>query len=378
MDERTVRVAVQEGGERIDKYLAAYGEPFVSRNFVQSLIADGRVRVNGSVVNRPSFRLSAGDVIEVVLPLPPSPVPEPEAIPLDIVYEDGSVIVVNKPRGMVVHPAPGNTEGTLVNALLAHCELRGVGSKERPGIVHRLDKGTSGLMVVAKSERAYTVLKQAFRDRKIPTQRFRLISGHPLDVLNNLRDAAYDLVLINADKLGASSTSNADRRITPVGHFIRRFKIDELTQLWNVLIGDMSLVGPRPQVQSGVDLYTAKERELLLVKPGITDFASVVFSDEGTILSTSVDPDADYDRLIRPWKSRLGLVYIASRSLWLDIQLVVLTVVAIFSRAHALEGVAALLTRLNVDRDLVEVARRRDVLRPANPPGDEYMPLVPR
>jgi lipopolysaccharide/colanic/teichoic acid biosynthesis glycosyltransferase len=185
-------------------------------------------------------------------------------------------------------------------------------------------------------------------------------------------------MVINADKLGASSTSNADRRITPVGHFIRRFKIDELTQLWNVLIGDMSLVGPRPQVQSGVDLYTAKERELLLVKPGITDFASVVFSDEGTILSTSVDPDADYDRLIRPWKSRLGLVYIASRSLWLDIQLVVLTVVAIFSRAHALEGVAALLTRLNVDRDLVEVARRRDVLRPANPPGDEYMPLVPR
>ena len=98
MDERTVRVAAQEGGERIDKYLAAYGEPFVSRNFVQSLIADGRVRVNGSVVNRPSFRLSAGDVIEVVLPLPPSPVPEPEAIPLDIVYDDGSVIVVNQLR----------------------------------------------------------------------------------------------------------------------------------------------------------------------------------------------------------------------------------------------------------------------------------------
>lgn len=182
-------------------------------------------------------------------------------------------------------------------------------------------------------------------------------------------------MVINADRIGASSTSNADRRITPVGHFIRKFKIDELTQLWNVLMGDMSLVGPRPQVQSGVDLYTAKERELLLVKPGITDFASVVFSDEGTILNTSTDPDADYDRLIRPWKSRLGLVYIASQSFWLDIQLVCLTVVAIFSRAHALQGVAALLAGLNVDADLVDIARRKEVLRPGSPPGDEYMPL---
>ena len=201
MDERTVRVAAQEGGERIDKYLAAYGEPFVSRNFVQSLIADGRVRVNGSVVNRPSFRLSAGDVIEVVLPLPPSPVPEPEAIPLDIVYEDGSVIVVNKPRGMVVHPAPGNTEGTLVNALLAHCELRGVGSKERPGIVHRLDKGTSGLMVVAKEPMAYmdlvrqlqarTVVRRyvAFVHGKVPDERWTVNAPIGRDPLNRQRMA---------------------------------------------------------------------------------------------------------------------------------------------------------------------------------------------
>lgn len=185
-------------------------------------------------------------------------------------------------------------------------------------------------------------------------------------------------MVINADRIGASSTSNADRRITPVGHFIRKFKIDELTQLWNVLIGDMSLVGPRPQVQSGVDLYTAKERELLRVKPGITDFASVVFSDEGTILSTSSDPDADYDRLIRPWKSRLGLVYIASQSFWIDIQLILLTVIAIFSRARALRGVAALLAGLHVDSDLIEVARRKEVLRPGDPPGDEYIPLMSR
>lgn len=183
-------------------------------------------------------------------------------------------------------------------------------------------------------------------------------------------------MVINADKIGASSTSNADRRITPVGHFIRKFKIDELTQLWNVLTGDMSLVGPRPQVQSGVDLYTAKERELLLVKPGITDFASVVFSDEGTILSNSTDPDADYDRLIRPWKSRLGLVYIASQSFWLDIRLVLLTVVAIFSRPHALQGVTVLLSGLGADADLIDVARRKDVLRAASPPGDEYIPLA--
>ena len=181
---------------------------------------------------------------------------------------------------------------------------------------------------------------------------------------------------IGADKSGVSSTSNNDQRITPVGHFIRRFKIDELTQLWNVLWGDMSFVGPRPQVQSGVDLYTARERELLGVRPGITDFASIVFSDEGSILSGSRDPDADYDRLIRPWKSRLGLVYVASHTLWLDIRLILLTAMAIVSRQTALNCVVWILQNLQVDAQLVDICRRSKALEPGFPPDAGFRPFV--
>ena len=181
---------------------------------------------------------------------------------------------------------------------------------------------------------------------------------------------------IGADKSGVSSTSNNDQRITPVGHFIRRFKLDELTQLWNVLWGDMSFVGPRPQVQAGVDLYTATERGLLSVRPGITDFASIVFSDEGTILSGSSDPDADYDRLIRPWKSRLGLVYVASRGIWLDIRLIALTAIAIVSRQTALDGVVTILRGLSVNAQLVDICQRSKALEPGVPPGDDFRPFA--
>jgi lipopolysaccharide/colanic/teichoic acid biosynthesis glycosyltransferase len=108
-------------------------------------------------------------------------------------------------------------------------------------------------------------------------------------------------------------------RITPVGQFIRGYKLDELTQLWNVLKGEMSLVGPRPNVKRETDLYTKVEKDLLTVKPGITDFASIVFSDEGEILSGQSDPDVSYNQLIRPGKSRLGLFYIKVRSIKTDI-----------------------------------------------------------
>jgi lipopolysaccharide/colanic/teichoic acid biosynthesis glycosyltransferase len=176
-------------------------------------------------------------------------------------------------------------------------------------------------------------------------------------------------MVMGADRKGASSTSNDDRRITPVGHFIRRYKIDELTQLWNVLRGDMSLVGPRPQVQSGVDLYTSRERELLNVRPGITDFASIVFSDEGAILAGHPDPDAGYDQLIRPGKSLLGLFYVENRSMRVDAMLVLLTLITIVSRRRALQGVQVLLKSLNASTDLVRLASRNDPLLPMKPPG---------
>ena len=117
-------------------------------------------------------------------------------------------------------------------------------------------------------------------------------------------------MVVDADKTGVDSTASNDARITVVGHVIRKYKLDELSQLWNVLKGDMSLVGPRPNVQRETNLYTQKEKELLQVKPGITDFASIVFADEGQILSDKENPDLAYNQLIRPGKSELGLFYI--------------------------------------------------------------------
>ena len=107
---------------------------------------------------------------------------------------------------------------------------------------------------------------------------------------------------INADKSGVDSTSNKDPRITGIGRFIRKYKIDELSQLFNVFLGSMSLVGPRPNVKRDTDLYTSLEKDLFLAKPGITDFSSIVFADEGDILEGHLDPDLAYNQLIRPWK----------------------------------------------------------------------------
>jgi lipopolysaccharide/colanic/teichoic acid biosynthesis glycosyltransferase len=178
-------------------------------------------------------------------------------------------------------------------------------------------------------------------------------------------------MVINADKSGVDSTAANDNRITAVGQFIRRYKLDELTQLWNVLKGDMSLVGPRPNVKRETDLYTPVERKLLDVKPGITDISSVVFSDEGDILKDQPDPDIAYNQLIRPGKSMLGLLYIENQSLWLDIRLCVLTVVSILSREKALDGVQKILISINAPKDVLQLAQRKQPLMPLPPPGGD-------
>jgi lipopolysaccharide/colanic/teichoic acid biosynthesis glycosyltransferase len=176
-------------------------------------------------------------------------------------------------------------------------------------------------------------------------------------------------MIVNADKTGVDSTSANDKRITPIGKFIRKYKLDEFIQLWNVLIGTMSLVGPRPNVKRETDLYTSEEKRLLSVKPGITDFSSIIFADEGEILKDSNDPDIDYNQLIRPWKSRLGLIYIDNQSFWLDIKLIALTALAFCSRKLALKGIRSILCRLNVDQKILDVALRQDELKPYPPPG---------
>ena len=188
-------------------------------------------------------------------------------------------------------------------------------------------------------------------------------SGKPFNMVK-LRS-----MIINADKSGVDSTGSNDQRITKVGHFIRRCKLDELTQLWNVWVGDMSLVGPRPNVQRETDLYTKLERRLLTFKPGITDFASIVFSDEGDILKDADDPDIAYNQLIRPGKGHLGLFYIDNSSLWLDIQLCFYTVIAILSRDKALIGIRGILKSLGAEDNLVLIAARTQPLQPMPPPG---------
>ena len=158
--------------------------------------------------------------------------------------------------------------------------------------------------------------------------------------------------------------------MTRVGRFIRRFKIDEISQAYNVLRGDMSMIGPRPNTRHwGVDLYTPIEKRILTVRPGITDLSSILFSDEGTILDGSEHPDLLYNQVIRPWKSRLALWYIENMSFALDLQLCWLTVLAIINKPKANAGVVALLAKNNADPVLIKTCRRESELSPAPPPG---------
>jgi lipopolysaccharide/colanic/teichoic acid biosynthesis glycosyltransferase len=174
----------------------------------------------------------------------------------------------------------------------------------------------------------------------------------------------------DAHRIGGPSTAASDTRLTPLGTALRRFKLDELPQFWNVLKGDMSVVGPRPNVRDGgVDRYTADERKLLSVRPGITDLASIVFADEGEILRGSPDPHGLYDAAIRPWKSRLALLYIEQRNIDLDLAIVVLTAVALASRRAALRGVDMILEHCDASAELRRTCTRCEPLSGRDAPG---------
>ena len=166
MDEPYI-IYAEESGDRIDALLARRLEP-LSRSAVQRLIEEGRVSCGGRPV-RKNGRASAGDCFEILLPEAVEIPLVPQDIPLDVVYEDADLIVVNKPRGLVVHPAPGHPDGTLVNALLFHCgdSLSGIGGEKRPGIVHRIDKDTSGLLIAAKNDFAHRALSAQLADRSL-------------------------------------------------------------------------------------------------------------------------------------------------------------------------------------------------------------------
>jgi 23S rRNA pseudouridine1911/1915/1917 synthase len=161
----TVTAAEEDAGARLDRVLAARIEG-LSRTRLKALILDGAVTIGGRTIRDPEHRVNAADVISVTVPEADDPEPKGENIPLNIVYEDDDLIVIDKPKGLVVHPAPGHSSGTLVNALIAHCgdSLSGIGGVKRPGIVHRLDKDTTGLLVAAKNDRAHNKLSAQFAD----------------------------------------------------------------------------------------------------------------------------------------------------------------------------------------------------------------------
>ena len=184
------------------------------------------------------------------------------------------------------------------------------------------------------------------------------------------RMVKFRSMVIRADLSGVDSTAGDDPRITALGRFIRRFKLDEIPQLWNVLKGEMSLVGPRPNVERETVLYTHDEKRLLSVRPGITDLASIVFADEGDILEGSADPDLKYNQVIRPWKSRLGLLYVDTRPrLATDLRIILLTVRSALDRSAALAGVYSIASSLGADDQLLEIITRRQPLPAAAPPG---------
>ncbi|MGI5976966.1 MAG: RluA family pseudouridine synthase [Candidatus Limivicinus sp.] len=167
MDGKILYLTAEESGERIDALLAANLEN-LSRSAAQRLLEEGLVTLGGRAVKK-NYRCSPGDSFEIILPPPEETELKAQNIPLDIVYEDEDVIVINKVRGMVVHPAPGHPDGTLVNALLYHCgsSLSGIGGEKRPGIVHRIDKDTSGLLVAAKNDFAHRALSAQLADRSL-------------------------------------------------------------------------------------------------------------------------------------------------------------------------------------------------------------------
>ena len=214
-------------GKRLDQWLAAQLGPDLSRSRIQGLIGAGAVEVNGAVVLEAKRKLSNADIVFVRLPEPEPADPLPENIPLDILFEDRDVIVVNKPAGLVVHPGNGNWTGTLVNALLFHCAgtLSGIGGVKRPGIVHRLDKDTTGVMVVAKNDNAHRALAEAFADHGLTGHLERayvaLVWGAPAKVAGTI-DAPLGRSMSDRTRQAVVRESQGDAR-----HAVTHFEVKE-------------------------------------------------------------------------------------------------------------------------------------------------------
>ncbi len=213
-----VQVADDQAGERLDRILAA-SVPELSRSRLQALIKAGAVTLDGRTIGDPGMRVKPGEMFLIDVPEPTAAQPKGEAMALSVVYEDDQIIVVDKPAGLVVHPAAGHASGTLVNALIAHCgdSLSGIGGVRRPGIVHRLDKDTSGLLVVAKTDAAHHDLSDQFRahgtDGRLERRYRALVWGAPIRPRGTV-DAPLHRSRANRTKIAVSESGDARHAVT--------------------------------------------------------------------------------------------------------------------------------------------------------------------
>ena len=205
-------ITAETGGIRIDKFLAD-SVPDISRSSIVNLIDTGNILVNEKQINK-KYKLSVGDIIKIEIPEPVPYEAKAENIALDIIYEDDDLLVVNKPKGMVVHPAPGNYEGTLVNALLFHCKdsLSGINGVMRPGIVHRIDKDTSGLLIVAKNDFSHTILAGQIKEHSFTREYEAVVFGN-LKEENGTVDAPIGRNPIDRKKM-CITTKNSKNAVT--------------------------------------------------------------------------------------------------------------------------------------------------------------------
>jgi 23S rRNA pseudouridine1911/1915/1917 synthase len=217
-------VSPKQKGQRLDIFLSVTAKLDLSRSQIKKLIADADITVNGRPAE-PSYKIKTKDKIRVVVPPPREITVKAQDIRLDIVYEDNDVIVVNKPRGMVTHPAPGNYNSTLVNALLAHCDhLASLGAPLRPGIVHRLDKDTSGLIVAAKTDAAYHSLVKQLKDRTVEKTYVALVHG-VIKQDEGMIEAPIGRHPVNRQKMAVLPITNDELRITKSRAAFTSFKV---------------------------------------------------------------------------------------------------------------------------------------------------------
>jgi 23S rRNA pseudouridine1911/1915/1917 synthase len=225
-----IEVVEEDKGKRLDKFVTEKMRERFSRAFLQRLIRDGHIVVDGNP-QKNKYDISPGEYVEIHMPAPTEFDVMAEKIPLDIVYEDKYLLVVNKGPDMVVHPAPGHYSGTLVNALLAHCkDLSGVGGVKKPGIVHRLDKGTSGLLVVAKNDQAHGFLAKQFKAKTASRVYVALVKG-VVELDNGIIDAPIGRDKRDRMKMAIDFESENAREATTRFHVLKRFKDSTMIEL---------------------------------------------------------------------------------------------------------------------------------------------------